>query len=67
MHHTFVNRFYREIFLRRELQPRFDDELLTCSGLISGFYKAARALNNERSHFRPEPISRPTYLASQTF
>jgi hypothetical protein len=38
IHHTFVDRFCREKVLRQELQPSFDDGLLTCCGLKCGFF-----------------------------
>jgi hypothetical protein len=32
IHHTYVDRFCREKILHQELQPNFDDGLLTCCG-----------------------------------
>jgi hypothetical protein len=37
IHHTFVDRFCREQVLLQELQPSFDNGLLTCCGLRCGF------------------------------
>jgi hypothetical protein len=37
IHHTFVDRFCREKVLRQELQPSFDDGLLTCCGFGADF------------------------------
>jgi hypothetical protein len=36
--YTFVDRFYREIFFRQELQLCFDDGMLTCCGFKCRFY-----------------------------
>jgi hypothetical protein len=38
IHQTFVDRFCREKVLRQELQPSFDDGLLTYCGLRCGFF-----------------------------
>jgi hypothetical protein len=38
IHHTFVDRYYRENRILQELQPSFDDGLLTCCGFKYGFF-----------------------------
>jgi hypothetical protein len=38
IHHPFVDRFSRENVLSQELQPNFDDGLLTCCGLKCNFF-----------------------------